>query len=393
MCNVAQILEQSAAAIDNAKTVGAESPSGKKLVRQMERRMQAYFRRIKTTFRTSGALNRVLRLYSLLLPPEIQESDRIQEAGIEAEFILAFSNWLETADPLLAFVFTDSILDGNSSGFEGSMAEWLETFGIDVPDDLDVKALLPQSVIDTARETAAKRVKGVNTETIKQLSTTIGDALENNLSTRELAKAITQKFTDMTKARAKLIAQTELNTAINDGSKKANEAVGADEKEWIQTFAADVPRDVHIANMGDGRIPIKKPFSGDGSMDAGSGNNNPFNCHCTVVYFGATEDAVRKLLGLAADEPGKVELIFDPASGLKLHPETIKAQKAAKELKAAKAEVRRVRARLKTAKAKLAKMDAATTSPADLAAAKARVSATQAGAAAVKAKLDAIDVG
>ena len=173
MCNVAQILEQSAAAIDNAKTVGAESPSGKKLVRQMERRMQAYFRRIKTTFRTSGALNRVLRLYSLLLPPEIQESDRIQEAGIEAEFILAFSNWLETADPLLAFVFTDSILDGNSSGFEGSMAEWIETFGIDVPEGLDVKGLLPDSVIQKARDTAAKNVQNVDKETIKRMSSTI----------------------------------------------------------------------------------------------------------------------------------------------------------------------------------------------------------------------------
>lgn len=330
MCNVCQILEQTAAAVDNAKTVGAESPSGQKLVRKMERRLETYFRRIKSTFKTSGALDRTLRLYGLLLPPVIEgterqprilsappfyalaepmkpdckyylaESSRITEATVEAEFILAFSNWLETADPLLAFVFTDSILDGNSNGFEGSMAEWIDAFGIDVPEGLDVKGLLPDSVIQKARDTAAKNVQHVDEETIKRLANTIGNALERNLTTKELAAAISETFDSFTDARAKLIAQTEMNIAINDGKLAANVAVGADEKEWIETFAGKEPREEHIDNMGDGRIPIGRPFSGDGSMDAGGGNNNPFNCHCTVVYFGATEESVSRLLGLAA---------------------------------------------------------------------------------------------
>ncbi len=298
MCNVCQILEATAAAIDNAKTVGAESPSGKRLERKMRRQLETYFRRIKTTFKTSGALNRVLKLYGLLLPPVMEESTRVTEAGIEADFILAFSNWLETADPLLTFVFTESILDGNANGFEGSMAEWVEAFGLDVPEGLDVKGLIPDSVIQKARDTAAAKVTDVDATTIKRLANTIGDALEKNLTTKELAALINETFDDMTKFRSELIAQTEINTAINDGKLAANEAVGADEKEWIETFAGKEPRDVHIANMGDGRIPMSQPFSGDGSMDAGSGNNNPFDCHCTVVYFGATKEAVAKLLEL-----------------------------------------------------------------------------------------------
>lgn len=289
MSNFVQIIEATAAAVDKAKTIGVDSPSGKKLVRKMERGMRGYFRRIRTTF----PMERLLHRYELSRRPDIQES-------VESDMLIVFEQWLEDADPLLQFVFFESIQEGNGNGFEGSMADWVETFGIDVPDDLDVKGMIPKSVIDTARESAAKNVKHVDDETIKRMSGVIADALDNNLTTAELAKVINETFDTMTDARSKLIAQTEMNTAINDGVKEANVAVGADEKEWLQTYAADKPRDEHIDNMGDGRIPISRPFSGDGSMDAGGGNNNPFNCHCTVLYFGATEEAVRAALGLAA---------------------------------------------------------------------------------------------
>ncbi len=297
MSNWLDILEQTAAAIDASQKVGSDSPSGKRLVRTMERRLRGYFQKIRSSF----PMDRVIARYELLVPPVLQESvERITEQTIEEEFLLLFSNWLNAEDPLLAFIFADSIANGNASGFEGTLGEWLDVFGLQPPEGVELETFIPQSVIDKARVEAAAKVVGADEETIKRLSKQIADALENRSTSADLAKVIAETFDSMTDARAKLIAQTELNIAINDGTKEANLAVGADEKEWIQTFAAKEPRAVHTANMADGRIPIGRPFSGDGSMDAGSGNNNIWNCHCTTTYFGATEDAVAKLLGLAA---------------------------------------------------------------------------------------------
>ena len=282
------IVEATAAKIEAAQRVGSRSPTGKRLTAEMERKMTAYFRTIEKTF----PMAKVLALYEKKLPPEIKE------ASVEADFLLMFTEWLDGSDELLASIFTDSIADGNAAGVEGTLAEWLDVFGIKPPENMDLQTFIPDSVIEKARKTAAARVKDVDQETIDRIAGQVADALENRSTTAELAKTIGETFDSMSKSRAKLIAQTELNTAINDGVKAANIEVGADEKEWNEPYSADVPRDVHIANMGDGRIPIDDAFSGDDSTDAGSGNNNPLNCHCTTLYYGATEEAVAKMLGL-----------------------------------------------------------------------------------------------
>ena len=288
MSSWVDIVEATAAKIEAAQRVGSSSLTGKLLTAEMEHKMAGYFRTIQKTF----PMAKVLALYKKKLPPEVKE------ASVEADFLLLFSEWLEGSDELLASIFTDSIANGNAAGFEGTLADWLDVFGIKPPENMDLQTFIPDSVIEKARKTAAARVKDVDQETIDRIAGQVADALENRSTSATLAKTIGETFTDMSKSRAKLIAQTELNMAINDGVKAANLEVGADEKEWLETYAAQRPRDSHIANMGDGRIPINDEFSGDGSTDAGSGNNNPFNCHCTTLYYGATEEAVAKMLGL-----------------------------------------------------------------------------------------------
>jgi len=297
MSSWCDIVEVTAAAIAKAQRTGKGSPAGKQMIAKTERQLRTYFRKIAQSFPSK----RVLFRYSLMVArqqKDVAEAYRVQEATVEETFMLMFEDWLDGENDLLKYIIVEGAVDGTANGFEGSLGEWLDVFGIDPPEGMDLKAIIPKSVIDNVRENAAAAVTGIDETTMKEMANVLANGLEQNLTVADMAKVLEAKFDDMGKVRSELIARVEMSRALEDGKLEANLAVGCDEKEWIETYASDVPRPEHISNMGDGRIKMDKSFSGDGSTDAGSGNNNPFNCACLVNYYGATEDAIRKLLGM-----------------------------------------------------------------------------------------------
>jgi len=222
----------------------------------------------------------------------LQRLDKLREAATDVdEFYVMFTEWLEGEVEQFAVLMNSAIEEGLANGFDGSLQDWIDEFKLAAP-PFDAAALLPDDVLKDAAKYAGQMVKGVTEDTAKQLSSTIAEALSTNRSVPELAKMLRDRYDEIGSYKSKLIAQTEMNKAISKGAFESNKAVGASEKEWIQTYAAEVPREEHIANMEQGRIPIGDAFQ--------SGEDYPGepNCHCVVLYYGATEEAVAELLGL-----------------------------------------------------------------------------------------------
>jgi len=274
-----RLIERSAEAVNKANRLGPQSPEGKRLVVQMERKVLAWFR----AQTKSLPVGRVSALYTKRLKA-------MEETAVDVdEFFVTFTEWLDDGIEQFEVLLASSIEDGLAAGFEGDLQAWIDEFKLKAP-PFDAAAMLPESVIKQALEHAGERVKGIVEDTAAQLSTVIADALEKNLSPAQLAKELRDRFEEIGSVKSKVIARTEMGEAVSEGAFQANKAVGADTKESIMTTDMD---DICVVNEADGRIPIDQPHS--------SGDMHPLyhpNCMCTEAYFGATETGVAKLLGL-----------------------------------------------------------------------------------------------
>ncbi|MBW2308509.1 MAG: hypothetical protein JRG73_16405 [Deltaproteobacteria bacterium] len=274
-----RVLERSAAGVNKAKRLGPQSPEGKRLARKTERKILPWFRARarKLPLTTVSALYR-------------QRLSGMQEADVPVDdFFVLFTEWLEDGIEQFEVLMNSSIQEGLAAGFEGDLQAWIDEFKLKVP-PFDASAMLPESVIKQAKAYAGELVTGVTDDTAKQLSTVIAEALETQRSVPELAKMLRDRFEEIGTNKSKVIARTEMGQAVSDGAYHANKAVGATEKESIQTTDLD---DICAINEADGRIPIDQPHS--------SGDMHPLyhpRCMCTEVYFGATEEGLANLLGL-----------------------------------------------------------------------------------------------
>jgi len=298
-----RLLERSAEAVNKAKRVGPNSPEGKRLTERTERKVLAWFRAQAKTLPVAKVsslyvkrLKKMLEadmiaLYSAVpgqcvraTPPELTEA-----ATDVDDFFVLFTEWLEDGIEQFEVLMNSSIQEGLAAGFEGDLQAWIDEFKLAAP-PFDASAMLPDSVVKRAMEHAGELVKGVTDDTAKQLSTVIADALKTNKSPTQLAKILRDRFEEIGSYKSKLIAEHEMAEAISEGAYEANKAVGADEKESLQT--TDFP-DFCADNEADGRIPMDQAFS--------SGHMRPpyhIGCHCDGLYFGATEAGVAKLLGI-----------------------------------------------------------------------------------------------
>jgi SPP1 gp7 family putative phage head morphogenesis protein len=131
-----------------------------------------------------------------------------------------------------------------------------------------------QQAIDWAKEHCAKLVTKMDDETKARLAQVVADAIENKRGIPGLARDLRNTFDNMSKFRSKMIARTETNAALSQGSLKRMQDMGIDGKEWVTSD----PCEICAANGDEGVIPVDQAFSsGDDAPPA-----HP-NCVCALA--------------------------------------------------------------------------------------------------------------
>jgi SPP1 gp7 family putative phage head morphogenesis protein len=99
----------------------------------------------------------------------------------------------------------------------------------------------------------------------------------------ENVKDSVRGFYNMIDSRAKMIARTEVTSAMNGGSLLYYKAIGATGKVWI-TANDEAVRETHRACQDQGEIGIDQVFDANSMQAPGMGNEpgEVINCRCSL---------------------------------------------------------------------------------------------------------------
>jgi len=134
-----------------------------------------------------------------------------------------------------------------------------------------------QQAIDYARAHSARLVKGLDDVTRDRLKTVIADAINNKRGVEGLARDLRREFDDMSKARARSIAQTETNDALSQASLDRMGDMGVTGKEWV-TAGDESVCPICGGNEAQGVIPVNEPFASGHMRPPG----HPGECRCSL---------------------------------------------------------------------------------------------------------------
>jgi SPP1 gp7 family putative phage head morphogenesis protein len=116
--------------------------------------------------------------------------------------------------------------------------------------------------VQWAQDYSAGLVTNLDIETRSQIAKVISDGIQNKRGVDGISRDLRSMFTDMSKTRADMIAQTESNRALSEGMFDKAHDMGVDGKEWYS--GVDPCEEVCQPNVDAGVIPIDEPFpSGD----------------------------------------------------------------------------------------------------------------------------------
>ncbi len=174
-----------------------------------------------------------------------------------------------------------------------------------------VDQAIPTEVTDWARLNAATHVTAINETTKKELANTIANAMgQEQRGVADVAKAIEEKFAEMSGPRSELIATTEMNFAMSQGTVDRGMSMGAKRKKWITVGDSRVDQKVcapNEAQSGEKGISIALFF------DSGHGQppGHP-RCRCAIATFGATRATAER----GFSDPGRQEWLSLIGAGI-----------------------------------------------------------------------------
>ena len=163
---------------------------------------------------------------------------------------------------------------GADSMTNDAFNKWVERYGL----------LKATEINDTTKKDLLKKLKLILAESIEN-----GDSLSVRVD--KLRKGAESVFTELSEARAYLIARTETAGSVNMGQVATYKAYGVQEKQWLATVD-NRTRDTHLF-MHEVRVPIDMAFDvprldgGNDTMqfpaDASASAENVCNCRCTIT--------------------------------------------------------------------------------------------------------------
>jgi hypothetical protein len=131
-----------------------------------------------------------------------------------------------------------------------------------------------QQAIKYAEQHCAKLVTQMDEETKRQLAKTVSNAIEKKRGIPGLRSDLRGMFSDMTKARADMIARTETADALEQAFMDRAKEYKVTGKRWV-TFN---PCEICEANEAEGDVPLDHVFS--------SGDTRPPahpRCRCSLA--------------------------------------------------------------------------------------------------------------
>lgn len=157
------------------------------------------------------------------------------------------------------------------------------------PDDprvinwISAQSMPPRKVADWAEKHAARDVKGMNDASKDRIAGIISGGLRNGQEQGQIADAIQEAFTGMSRDRAELIALQETQEGLNRGAHDKAKKDGAEQHQWLTMGVAKncVEGQPCYVNEDQGWIPFGEPYQ--------SGHVRPpahIGCYCTEVYRG-----------------------------------------------------------------------------------------------------------
>jgi len=163
---------------------------------------------------------------------------------------------------------------GADSMTNDAFNKWVERYGL----------LKATEINDTTKKDLLKKLKLILAESIEN-----GDSLSVRVD--KLRKGAEAVFSELSEARAYLIARTETAGSVNLGQVATYKAYGVQEKQWLATVD-NRTRDTHLF-MHEVRVPIDMAFDvprldgGNDTMqfpaDASASAENVCNCRCTIT--------------------------------------------------------------------------------------------------------------
>jgi len=139
---------------------------------------------------------------------------------------------------------------------------------------------------------ASKKAKNISQTTEKMIKQVIKRGQEENLSTREIAKIIEDRASNISKPRAMMIANTESFAALSFAKQASTKFMSEDIELPLQKFWASVEdartRPWHAAVNGQRRDMDEAYIVGGEAMmrphDSSASGRNVINCRCTETY-------------------------------------------------------------------------------------------------------------
>lgn len=126
-------------------------------------------------------------------------------------------------------------------------------------EDIETPILVPSKYLQPSIIAQVTYIKNLNQTALKLINKIIQQALDEGLSIPSTAKLITSKISDMTTARATLIARTEIIKASALGTQSALKAAGVKEVVWIATNdkkTCPICRDLNRSVWSVDNVPI-----------------------------------------------------------------------------------------------------------------------------------------
>lgn len=145
----------------------------------------------------------------------------------------------------------------------------------------DVLGLSGKEAADYAAEEAAKRVGGINEETVARYADAVAMAIEDKLGVAGLSKLLRGLTEDMSKARADIIARTEIGDAFGEAAMKK---LIREEIEYKQLIPSPDACEICMSIVEAGPVPVNEPFVDD---DDDEYDRSPIHVSCRCATVGS----------------------------------------------------------------------------------------------------------
>jgi hypothetical protein len=270
------------------------SPAGRRLVARMTAAMKTYFERLERRFPTRKVL--ALAGKYMAARPEDKKQTLAEKQKAQAQVAKLIEPAIGLTDAALERALAEHSAVGYMLAADQIEASLRKQFRIreSALQEATLRAEfldqpIPGPVIDWAETNAATRVTAMAATTQRELASTIADAMtQPRRGVPDVGRAIRNQFGDMTTVRSELIATTEMNNAMSQGTFDRGASMGAKEKEWITVGDDRVSQEICIPNEGAGRVRLGRVFPSGHMQPSG----HP-RCRCALATFGATRATAR----------------------------------------------------------------------------------------------------